>query len=690
MITKEIAALMALRVYEQNVVDFNFPIFPYQDWIKITPNPLPVTDGFAYGVFRNTVTNEVVISYRGTDGKAGMMGADGINNVGLTAGQLTAQAIQAAKIFVKVQELYGSDAAGSNISFTGHSLGGGLAGVMAVWFDRPAIVFDPAPFQLTALLPGTVNDLINLLGARSPLALRTYQTDIISNFAVREMAVSNHTTVGEFLSALGLTSNATAVYGTNTTYTFGNQSGAVDMFAMHSHALLTAGILSQNFREATVAVQVSLPIIMSQSFYSQETDGGPNRNFILDLIRSEQSAAAGQGKLTHFAADLQKLGTNVAGLTLAANAMIAQSIEWYYWQGTDYAGQEFFTQTGNLYQYTSAQGAGLLGAQNKAASYATGWIATLLNSSGAAYNPIVSVNYDQWNIVAGDTATTATARDATKSQIYVGGGGADSFTGGNLGDIVLAGAGNDTLNGGLGNDQLYGGAGTDTYVFTGAWGNDTITDSDGLGSIKLGDASAPALTGGKKVMDNVWESDDKKVVYTLSANGDLIIGQRSAAGAATVSGTITVQGWLGNAGGTLGINLDDTPVAANANAHLYNGDQHAPVSGTSYNWGTTQGYDAQGNLVGGVAEADYGDVIAGSATADSIKGLGGNDALGGGAGDASGRICALKRAGSHYKNRSFSRYYLLGWRHKRYVKKSYHRVDALDTHQPQVLAEVVA
>jgi RTX calcium-binding nonapeptide repeat (4 copies)/Lipase (class 3) len=601
MITKEIAALMALRVYEQNVVDFNFPIFPYQDWIKITPNPLPVTDGFAYGVFRNTATNEIVISYRGTDGAAGMMGADGINNVGLTAGQLTAQAIQAAKILVKVQELYGSDAAGSNISFTGHSLGGGLAGVMAVWFNRPAIVFDPAPFQLTALAPGTVNDLINLLGARAPQALRSYQTDILGNFSTREMAVSNHTTVGEFLSALGLSSNATAVYGTNTTYTFGNQSGAVNMFAMHSHALLTAGILSQNFREATVAVQASLPIIMSQSFYSQETDGGPNRNFILDLIRSEQSAAAGQGKLTHFAADLQKLGTNVAGLTLAAqNAMIAQGIEWYYWQGTNYAGQEFFTQTGNLFQYTSAQGAGLAGAQNKAASYTTGWIATVREANGAAYSPIGIVNYDQWNIVAGDTAATATAKDATKSQIYVGGGGADSFTGGNLGDVILAGAGNDTINGGLGNDQLYGGAGTDTYLFSGAWGNDTITDSDGLGSIKLGDATSPALTGGKKLLDNVWESDDHSVIYTLmgsAGNQNLIIGQRSTPGAATVSGTITVQGWVN---GQLGINLDSAFAAANPALQLQTGDQTAP---------------------------DYADVIYGSASANKLLGLGGNDAL---------------------------------------------------------------
>ena len=164
MITKEVASVLALRVYEQGVDrEKNLPFLP-QGWVKEN-NPLPETDGFAYGVFRNTSTNEIVISYRGTDGAKGMMGADGINNLGLALGQSTSQAIQAAKVYAKVQELYGVDSAGSNISFTGHSLGGGLAGVMAVWFNRPAIVFDPAPFQLTAVAPGAVNDIVNILGS---------------------------------------------------------------------------------------------------------------------------------------------------------------------------------------------------------------------------------------------------------------------------------------------------------------------------------------------------------------------------------------------------------------------------------------------------------------------------------------------------------------------------------------------
>jgi hypothetical protein len=49
-----------------------------------------------------------------------------------------------------------------------------------------------------------------------------------------------------------------------------------------------------------------------------------------------------------------------------------------------------------------------------------------------------------------------------------------------------------------------------------------------------------------------------------------------------------VQGWLGNARGMLVINLDDMPVTTNANSCLYNGDQHTPLSGQTYNWSTTQ------------------------------------------------------------------------------------------------------
>ncbi|MGY6278388.1 calcium-binding protein, partial [Methylomonas sp. MgM2] len=78
----------------------------------------------------------------------------------------------------------------------------------------------------------------------------------------------------------------------------------------------------------------------------------------------------------------------------------------------------------------------------------------------------------------------------------------------------------------------------------------------------------------------------------------------------------------------------------------YIGDQRAPLIGietdtdvaptdsdyNTYKWGAVS-WQNDGTLGNGVAEADFNDVITGSAQADKIDGLGGNDALDGGVGD---------------------------------------------------------
>lgn len=126
---------------------------------------------------------------------------------------------------------------------------------------------------------------------------------------------------------------------------------------------------------------------------------------MIDLIRSDETTL-GNGKLSHFGADLNKLGTNIAGLNKAAqDAIIAQGIEWYYWQSTDYAGQEFFTQTGALLQYTiaksdtNADGTSLT-SLNKADLYTRPWIQAIAaeHGMGSAAFPAFGTAYDQWNV----------------------------------------------------------------------------------------------------------------------------------------------------------------------------------------------------------------------------------------------------------------------------------------------------
>jgi len=70
----------------------------------------------------------VIIAYAGTDvGQTADLIADGMLGLGIQNKQL----IEAAKFYYQVKAQYGD-----NIVFTGHSLGGGLAALMGVFFDK--------------------------------------------------------------------------------------------------------------------------------------------------------------------------------------------------------------------------------------------------------------------------------------------------------------------------------------------------------------------------------------------------------------------------------------------------------------------------------------------------------------------------------------------------------------------------
>lgn len=100
------------------------------------------TKSFSGGIYKKG--NEVVVAFTGT--------TPGIED--WTEGNAPA----ASAVFPSEQVLDAIDLAlkaikenpGCTISFTGHSLGGGLASLMSVFFDKQATVFDEAPFENTA------------------------------------------------------------------------------------------------------------------------------------------------------------------------------------------------------------------------------------------------------------------------------------------------------------------------------------------------------------------------------------------------------------------------------------------------------------------------------------------------------------------------------------------------------------
>ena len=507
MTTKAEYAQMSLYVY-QALRSRNRPAAP-TGWAQLELSSEAI-DGFSYGVFRRIGTNEVVVAYTGTN-----QSVDWIANLTNGIGLVSATATSAARVYLQAKQAYGSD-----ITLTGHSLGGGLAGMVAVWFDRPAWVFDNAPFELSVrnvfLLP-VIKSALGAGGYSDP-AFTSY-TGLL-DFGPREENVAGYYTSGEVLARLRLvTPDVVGPINEEVKFGIANMTDTAlpflrDPIKLHSMALLTAGLMSEPFRQATVAVQRTLPLLFADGFYNYDSRESDEQDILVNLVRGEQGAGK---KLTHFAADLQKIGANIAGLsTQAQDALIAQSIEWYYFQSESFSG-EFFTGSGALLQYTTALGAELPQAQNKAADYVNKWLAPVVAAAGEVNQTFVSRYFDQWSIAANADAVTASARDTDKRQIYVGQDGGDNFTGGNKSDLLIGGAGSDTLNGGKGDDSLYGGAGSDRYAFDADWGNDTVIDSGGDGVITV--AGVAAVDGGGAVkqtgVPGAWRTADKNITYSL-------------------------------------------------------------------------------------------------------------------------------------------------------------------------------
>lgn len=181
-------ALLSLYVYEvKNKVDnrTNLPT----GWELAEPLHSDGLDGFSYGVFRRIGTTEIVLAYAGTN-EAVDWAANIANGFGLSSTQTT----QAATAYLQAKQQYGSD-----ITLTGHSLGGGLASVMAVWFDRPATVFDEAPFELTARNPAftAITKAALWLAGYSDPAFTAYIG--LLDFYAREAQVTNYYTSEEAL-----------------------------------------------------------------------------------------------------------------------------------------------------------------------------------------------------------------------------------------------------------------------------------------------------------------------------------------------------------------------------------------------------------------------------------------------------------------------------------------------------------
>jgi Ca2+-binding RTX toxin-like protein/pimeloyl-ACP methyl ester carboxylesterase len=471
--------------------------------------------GFSARVYRGP-GNEIVISYAGTQfggSGAGQAGDWLAGNAPLAFGLYAQQAVTAAELYQRVRaEL------GSNITFTGHSLGGGLAAMMAVYFDRPAKVFAPAPFGASVdstqylrapigPLPGVLNPVRLQLWANSlanpllgpvPPALLDYTP--LTDYNSRAANVQAWAVKGEVLEKTLLLFKFIESSNTRKAL-FDNSATQLDMLSKHSIDLHAAGLLSATFNEWAAKLPDALPIMFNRKFYAVDLIAGQSQDFLVKLVRNEVGIAdlAPNGMLTHFASDLQKLGANIAGLNQAAqDALTAQGIEWYYWQGADYAGQEFFilgaaaVAVGVTISAPVLAGLALGGAIIGGIFGSDAAINAWEKYRGSGDNDelnmleklLAEVALPQYGLVFG-TKNNDTLDGTAKADYLFGGGGDDTLNGAAGDDVLRAGAGNDKLQGGSGNDKLLGGDGNDTYIFKDTWDKDSISDSDGQGALEI-------------------------------------------------------------------------------------------------------------------------------------------------------------------------------------------------------------
>src|SRR3569623_131376 len=472
------------------------PFFPVPD--DSTALTFTMSDGFEAISFING--NDIVISYAGTDGND--FWGDKLADGALAAGVGSSQLLQAAEYYLQVKAANPE----ANITFTGHSLGGGLAALMGALFDETAFTFDQAPFQNSAnLLVAT--DLLLKLKLAFPANSYPEITDWLAplesfvqdGLAAREANVTNINVQGEFLSTglwtlFGRIGSATVI---------SNNAPGIDGYDLHSQSLLTAFLQSiqtaapnQTLNDATFQLPDLLGMSFDESLLANPTSKANNRhvNFLEHLVRHEagvQGEFAADGMVTRFTADLWKIAQD-GGLTLTnsdiSKTLLAFAMQMYYENAdaTD-ADKQLFSNIGGGIHFDRSDVAATLTAAKGYTQQFMNYLAGLPSAERIAIQGNLP-NLLDWYIQAGGQAMVATAGE--RRAFMLGGVGDDWHTGcsmadilvGNEGaDILIGGSGDDGLLGGAGDDILDGGAGRDTYIVD---GHDVIEDSDGLGSIR--------------------------------------------------------------------------------------------------------------------------------------------------------------------------------------------------------------
>ncbi|WP_267191151.1 putative Ig domain-containing protein [Xanthomonas dyei] len=600
--------------------------------------------GFMARAYRNAATGEVVVAYAGTTLEEGHSLDDWITgNVPAGVGGFSQQVFEAIEFYLNVLNLPVVDPA--KTSFTGHSLGGGLASLMAVYFDKKATVFDQAPFEKSAAT--STYDLylepLKYAGYTLPQEFKDYD---LLHYNQRKSKVQQIVVAGEVLSYV--TENSFKINDGNPLVLdpeaediFGWGGNARADFAkavdLHSMTLLAGFMNSEIFFEASKNFKELLPRIF-RGAYQNVVPTNLTASTLLELLVQRQ--LVGEGSLDTLAVDVAKIvGTELRGadnsfsvnengddkqLNLAA-ALIDVVLAGLYQQSNGRRPQQGFTRllTDVLIRADGYLGfdAEALGDERKRGIESLSQYVSARTQNLALDTNLLE--HARWGVQDGAAMHYVGSDFDVRSDVVVALHGSNTIAVGGGDDLVLGGNGDDDISGGSGDDLLYGGAGFDIYRFLTneslLASADRIYDSGGDGAVYVDNV---AVTAGVRLTETTWADSTGNLRLTMIADpvNRLMITN-------LLSGdTIHVERWQN---GQLGISLggEIAVVSTSAmsdeadafgDARLNAGDDR--VSGLDGNDGLSGGL-GKDHLEGGRGD----DLIAGGAGDDVLLGGDGND-----------------------------------------------------------------
>ena len=492
-----------------------------------------------------------IISYRGTDSIADVPGW--LGGAGL-AGWPTQ--------FPDAEAYYKNWATTSNVSLTGHSLGGGLAGYIAALNDKVAYTYDAMPFEFAAEV--RYDQLHGFWGALTSHPVDRYSDIHMVSVSgevlqyVRAAApvleaplallqlgpVAGALAIAD--AAIGISSEQKAVLGSGTDL-------GLDPLSLHSIALLTrmqwasdngaqdwkkaAAVLLAPLEDNAIASAVGISAASAASgegapadkmkdmiAYSTVTDASGYGNSAVqalfhggDVLGNSVSAANAAGYLKN--GGVEKA---LAEIVVEYSALLAQNHDEVTSATSGLIGHEH----GIIYQDTAnnllvadlssdlwshADTGSAVDILGKVALIDA--VASFDGDDAALIDMAVSVlwggktdNLDWLSAALSDASTTVAVDPvsgaiiaATDGALLIAGGGNDTLLGTANDDLLIGGNGSDVLKAGAGDNILVGGVGA-TYVYAPGDGNDVIIN----GVASLSKPTGTLDFGNAYTADNFW------------------------------------------------------------------------------------------------------------------------------------------------------------------------------------------